>query len=90
MDKKEIMKTLHTAIMQVNDAMAKIDEVADELGIVRQGDTIPLQKLAYMVGKDTGVSPFCAEEVIRSAFSIIHDLDLSISFTNNEEDDDDE
>ncbi len=82
----EIMKTLHEAIEQVNDAMDKIDKVADELGIVRKGDTIPVEKLAYMVGKETGVSPFCAEEVIRQAFKIIHDLDLSITVEEEEDD----
>lgn len=82
----EIMKTLHEAIEQVNDAMEKIDKVADELGIVRKGDTIPVEKLAYMVGKETGVSPFCAEEVIRKAFRIINDLDLSITVEEEEND----
>ena len=85
MEKKEMMDLMLKAIGQINDAMKKIDAVSDGLGIIKPGDTIPIEKLAYMAGKKAGVSPFCAEDVLRSAFSIIHDFDLSISMEEKED-----
>ncbi|HUM60283.1 MAG TPA: hypothetical protein PLA31_02385 [Clostridia bacterium] len=86
-DKIKAVELLTAALEQVDKANDAIDAFADAYGLPKPGGIIRLEELAYLVGKQTGVSPFCAEEVIRAALHLVTQLDLRVA---EKEDGDDE
>ena len=90
-EKIKAVELLTAALKQVDAAMDAIDAFADAYDLPKPGSTVPVEQLAYLVSKETKISPFCAEEVIRATLSLVRDLDLSIAVDEDgKEDEDDE
>ena len=89
-EKIKAVELLTAALKQVDAAMDAIEAFAEANDLPAPGSTIPVEKLAYLVGMETKVSPFCAEEIIRATLRLVRDLDLSIAVDEEEEDEDDE
>lgn len=85
-EKTKAVELLTAALKQVDAAMDAIDAFADAYDLPKPGSTIPIEELAYLVSKETGGSPFCAEETIRCAFHLMKDLGLRISDKEEEDD----
>lgn len=83
---EEKIKLLSAAMKQVDKAIEAIDAFAEAYGLPKPGGEVSIGELAYLVGKETGGSPFCAEETLRCAFRLMHDLDLTITEKEDEND----
>lgn len=81
------LDVLKDACEKVTDAMNAIEKLSEACGIKK--DKISVNEMAYAVGKITGKSPFCVEEILRATIKFmveneVHDIYLG------EEDEDDE
>ena len=88
-DKMKAMKLISESIKRVAELWENVEALADSYGIVLPGSTVSIEELTSMVSRKTKASPFCVEEILRTAFGIIRDLDLTVE-DEDEEDDDDE
>ena len=86
-EKIKAVELLTAALKQVDAAMDAIEVFAEAYDLPAPGSTIPVEKLAYLVGKETEVSPFCAEKIIRATLRLVKHLDLSIAVEEEDEDD---
>lgn len=87
-EKLAALKVLKEVIECVNEATEAISDFAEAYGYEpAEDDEISLPELAYIVGKITHKSPFCVEEILRTALEFMAENGIS---TIVEEDDSDD
>ena len=86
-EKIKAVELMTAALKKVDAAMDAIDAFAEAYGLPKPGSTVPVEELAYLVGKETRTNPSCVEEVIRAMLRLVSNLDLTIAADEEDEDD---
>lgn len=84
-EKMKALQVLKAAVDKVDEVMAAIDDFADTYGIAPK--TISVEELARVVGKVTHKSPFCVEEILRTALDFLKENRIETIVAEDDDDD---
>jgi len=84
--KMKALDVLKDACDKVTNAMDAIEKFSKSCGIKKEEITVC--EMAYAVGKITGKSPFCVEEILRATIKFMEENEIHDIYLDEENEDD--